>query len=180
MFSPSPKLQWAATLKSLQMILLLYCLSNKMSMIILSASNKILRPALELGKPGGTWLSSSYRATRYALFQSCGRRWGSSTSSATPRRKARRTQFRMTNKFGVMSSHSCLWPRHGLCREKLIAELEELLPAHSRLSWPSTPRVSTWLTHSRSAWIGFSGISSPCSARLNCGGRRRSPKTPRG
>jgi hypothetical protein len=29
-------------------------------------------------------------------------------------------------------------------------------------------------------WTGFNGTSSRCSARSNCGGRRRSPTTPRG
>ena len=38
--------------------------------------------------------------------------------------------------------------------------------AISRRSWPSTPRASTWLIRSRSAWTGFSGTSSRCSARL--------------
>jgi hypothetical protein len=44
------------------------------------------------------------------------------------------------------------------------------IQGYSRLSWPSTPRASTWLTHSRWAWTGFNGTSSRWSARLRPGG----------
>ena len=49
-----------------------------------------------------------------------------------------------------------------------------LSQARSRRCLPSAPRVSISLIRSRLAWTEFRETSSRCSARLNCGGRRRS------